>query len=190
MIEEGVLIRQGAGEAVAVPGGGRPVLDDSESPLVRLHLRKGPEGRPVIDGLQFAAGERLRQDFERAQLSPRVTARWDAPTGGPGPRVISDNHLASLADGAIAARQRLHAAFESVGPELSGVLYHVCCLAGGLENAERLLALPQRSGKAVLALALTRLARHYGLVQKPRPIGTGDIGHWAVAGYRPTLVPR
>ena len=72
-------------------------------------------------------------------------------------------------------------ALEAVGPELASMLAQVCCLSAGLEQAERLLNLPQRSGKAVLGLALTALARHYGLLQAARrrsglaPLGPGGL---------------
>jgi Domain of unknown function (DUF6456) len=79
----------------------------------------------------------------------------------------------------------LHRALDAVGPELSGILLYVCCLAGGLEQAEMRLNLPRRAGKAVLQLALTRLARHYGFKASLRHEGPGRIGHWAVGDFRP-----
>lgn len=39
----------------------------------------------------------------------------------------------------------------------------ICCELKGLEEAEKSQCWPQRAGKVVLQLALTRLARHYGL---------------------------
>ncbi len=70
------------------------------------------------------------------------------------------------------------------------MLYYVGCLAGGLEQAERMLNLPQRSGKAILSLALTRLARHYRLLKSPpRSEETRDFAHWALDGYRPQIMP-
>jgi hypothetical protein len=73
---------------------------------------------------------------------------------------------------------------EAVGPELGGILAQVCCLSAGLEQAERLLNLPQRSGKAVLGLALTALARHYGLLASTRRPG---VMQWGLADYRPAI---
>ena len=55
-----------------------------------------------------------------------------------------------------------------------------------MEQAERLLNLPPRSGKAVLGLALTSLARHYGLLKSGQPV-TGAIGQWSLPDYRPRI---
>jgi Domain of unknown function (DUF6456) len=167
-----------------------PEFNDSESPLARLFLRKDANGKTYIDGPQFLAGEKLRSDFERAHLAQRVTSSY-AESGGSGGRhwQMSDNSISKLTDNAIAARQRLHLAFASVGPELSGILYQVCCIASGFEQAERVLALPVRSGKAVLSLALTRLARHYGLIKIHRPSKADSIAHWAIDDYRPAISP-
>ncbi|HEX6866325.1 MAG TPA: DUF6456 domain-containing protein, partial [Caulobacteraceae bacterium] len=48
-------------------------------------------------------------------------------------------------------------------PGLRDMLEQVCLTDSALEAAERSLGLPRRSGKAVLKLALQRLAVHYGL---------------------------
>lgn len=134
------------------------VFNVDESPLSRLHHRK------LITEEQFFAGEKLRQDFERSHLTQRVTMSY-AEGGISSSRYfqISDNAITNLNDNAIAARQCLHHAMQAVGPELGAILQQVCCLTAGLEQAERILALPARSGKVVLGLALTRLARHYGI---------------------------
>lgn len=159
-----------------------PQFNDAESPLTWLRSRSDRRGRPLISAEQFMAGERLRGDYERSCLESRVTASWDFATrGNPG-----GNTAAHLSDGAIAARQNLQDAMHTVGPELSSILVQVCCLSAGIEQAERILDLPQRSGKAVLGLALTALARHYGLIpDTSRPPPRRPIGHWALEGYRP-----
>ena len=79
-------------------------------------------------------------------------------------------------------------ALMAVGPEVSGVLVDICCELKGLEDAEKENGWPQRAGKVVLQIALTRLARHYGLIgsdqQKPARRG---LRHWGSEDYRPTL---
>jgi len=142
----------------------RVLVNDSESPLAWLVRRKGRDGRAMIDHNQFIAGEKLRADFTRGHLTPRVTASWSGiartrNTGGGG---------GEIADVVIAARQRVRQALEACGPEFSGVLMDVCCFLRGLEDVERERGWPSRSAKVVLQLALDRLARHYGLRSIPR----------------------
>jgi Domain of unknown function (DUF6456) len=168
-----------------------PLMDADESPLQRLAQRKQPHGDAVLDAEQFRAGEHLRAEYERAHMGARVTANYEGQGGSGGKqRQFSDNHMASLSDNTIAARQKLHLALDAVGPELSGILLHVCCMAGGLEQAELRLNLPRRAGKAVLQLALTRLARHYGFKSSVRHAGPEKIGHWAVADFKPQIQPQ
>ena len=160
-----------------------PGFNDAESPLAWLRARRGKQGMPLISDAQFLAGERLRRDFERAMLARRTTTNWDlAGAGSP------SGFPAEPDDAALAARERHHRALRDVGPELSGILTEVCCLAAGIEQAERALDLPQRSGKAVLGLALTALARHYGLLALGQAGGSG-IRRWGAAGYRPVVPP-
>ena len=67
-----------------------------------------------------------------------------------------------------------------------GVLIDVCCHLKGLEVAERAAGWPQRSAKIVLQLALTALARHYGLETAPQPeTGAALVRHWGSDDYRP-----
>lgn len=167
------------------------VLEDGES---RAVIRNEAENalywlfrRKRISEEQFLAGERLRQDYTQARLEARITADWEREIdrlrrGRPGSHPITDR--------ALAAKRRFHNAVETVGPELSGMLIEVCCLAAGIEQAERRLALPVRSGKTILSLALTRLARHYGLI-KPEPAAHSREAarHWALPDYKPEIPP-
>jgi Domain of unknown function (DUF6456) len=168
-----------------------PDFNERENPLYRLFHRKDGKGRSLLSEPQFAAGEQLRADYEAAQFEARITAAWTGERAArPSYASISDNSISRLSDSALDARKRVHAAFDAVGPELAGILYFVCCLAGGLEHAERLLAMPARSGKAVLSLALTRLARHYRFLQPPASEARlRSIGHWALGDYRPAIMP-
>src|SRR5688500_4479996 len=59
---------------------GRPPRRPRRS--VTVNLAESPLGwllsRNLVSRRQYDAGERLRCDWERAQLSPRVTMAWDA----------------------------------------------------------------------------------------------------------------
>jgi hypothetical protein len=131
----------------------------AESPLSSLRRLKQRDGSPFIDEDAFQAGERLRVDFERGQLQPRISANWEASvarnTRGAG------YGASDLSDMAVAARDRTHCALKAVGPELSGVLVDVCCFLKGLETVERERQWPVRSGKLMLRTALASLVRHY-----------------------------
>jgi hypothetical protein len=164
--------------AAARPGG--------ESALAWLRNRKDKDGRPLITEVQFTAGERLAADFWHAQLSPRVTANWSAMAPGRRMRRAAPGFGVEMRDAAMAARRRFHRALDVVGPELAGILADVCCHDIGLETAGRAAGWPQRAARVVLDLALTRLARHYGLIAPERP-ADGRIWRWGDADYRPTL---
>jgi hypothetical protein len=173
------------------PGAAGPVIDDFESPLLRLAGARNGDGTPYLDDALITAGERMRRDFEASGLSQRVTVVYGEAAGSGGRHwQSSDNATARLTDAALAARQRLHAAMADVGPELSGILFDICCMASGLEQAELRLELPRRAGKAVLLLALTRLARHYGLKSRMSHGGPSSIGHWAIADFKPLILPQ
>lgn len=121
-----------------------------ESPLSWLHARGHLTDR------QFAAGERLRADWETAQLAPRTTMRWDAV------RVQrSGDRGLEPGERQLAARQRFDGAVEAAGPGLSDVLWRVVCAGESLPDAEKALEWPVRSGKLVLRLALDRVAGFY-----------------------------
>lgn len=121
----------------------------AESPLTWLHARGHLSDR------QFEAGERLRADWERAHLGPRVTMRWDPVRVGGGEAGLTPGERQ------IAARDRFHAAVTEAGAGLSDILWRVICAGEGLPQAERALAWPARSGKLVLGIALDRIAGFY-----------------------------
>jgi hypothetical protein len=155
-----------------------------ESPLEWLHRRRDREGQKLIGDAAFAAGERLRQDFTFGLLMPRTTTNWELTTG-------RDRHAGGrpgdLADGALAARQRLFHALDAVGPDLHGVLLDVCCFLKGLEQVEQERRWPARSAKLVLTFALNSLARHYGYDEEAVGRGkNGRIVHWGTADFRPS----
>jgi hypothetical protein len=93
------------------PAGARPVRS------VTVNLAESPLGwlfsRGLLTQRQFDAGERLRWDWERSQLAPRVTMAWDtAPmTGGRG----GSAPRPELTGAQIDARRRFDAAIASAG---------------------------------------------------------------------------
>lgn len=160
-------------------------VNAAESPLAALARLHRADGKPWLDGTELAAGERLRADFETALLQPRVTASWDmshvAAAGSSG-----RNGSADLTDRAIAARDRVSAAVEAVGPDLGGAVVDICCFLKGLEQVERERAWPRRSAKLMLKTALGLLDRHYH-PQPATPRRSGRILHWGAGDYRPSL---
>ncbi len=136
----------------------------AESPLGWLSRRKGADGRPFLAPEEVEAGERLRDDFEAAQMGPAVAQDWGrflAPVDcGSGGRAGS-----GPAEGPRAARERVAAALGALGPGLSDVALRVCCFLEGLETCEKRMGWSARSGKVVLKLALQRLVAHYGLAR-------------------------
>lgn len=157
-----------------------------ETALRWLRRRGGKGQRSPLTEAQLAAGERLAVDFRRAQLLPRTTANWSAAAPSARVRRSAPGAGVELSDRAVAARQRLNAALDAVGPELASILIDVCCFEVGLEATGRAACWPRGAARVVLDLALTRLARHYGLIA-PEPPATGRLRHWGDADYRPTI---
>ena len=130
---------------------------------VTINLGKSPlswlNARGHLNDRLYHAGERLRADYERAQLAPSVTMRWDPVRikGGP------DAGL-SPSERQIAAKARFDGAMTSAGSGLSDILWRVACAGEGLPDAEKALEWPARSGKLVLRLALERVADFYRIV--------------------------
>lgn len=146
---------------VAGPDGIRAMrtVNLGESPIAWLARRRDAQGEAWLTLAEIAAAEKLRDDFVLAGTVGRLTMAWDAAPrarGGRGPGV-------DPAERARAAKARIAGALAEVGPGLREILEHVCFAGTALEAAERSLGLPRRSGKAVLKLALGRLAAHYGL---------------------------
>jgi hypothetical protein len=157
-----------------------------ETPLKWLARRKDKAGRPLLTTVQVEAGEKLAQDYWHARLQPRTTSDWSGTAPSARTRRSAPGAGVELRDAVLAARQRVDRALDAAGPELAGLLVDVCCYDVGLEAAEQARGWQPRSGKVVLDLALTALARHYRLIAPERPIST-RLRHWGDADYRPTL---
>ncbi|MEX0339623.1 MAG: DUF6456 domain-containing protein [Arenibacterium sp.] len=137
----------------------------AESPLTLLARRKDRDGRPFLEDKLVHAGERLREDFELAQMGPTVGQNWDRfLTGGARGGFKPDS---GVAEGPSAARARVAKALGDLGPGLSDVVLRCCCFLEGLETAEKRLGWSARSGKIVLRIALQRLHRHYDEQAEP-----------------------
>jgi hypothetical protein len=134
----------------------------AESPIGWLARRRGADGKPFLDRAEVAAAERLRSDFERAQLAPGVTQDWKRflTSGVQGGSRVSAQER-DVEGGASAARERLGDALDALGPGLSDVAIRVCCFLEGIEAIETSMDWSRRSGKIVLKIALQRLVAFY-----------------------------
>ena len=122
----------------------------AESPLGWLHAHGH------LDDRLFDAGERLRADYERAQLGANVTMRWDAVrVKGTGDKRLNQTERQ------MAARSRFSGALREAGRGLEDILWRVVCAGETLPVAEKALAWSACSGKLVLKLALDRVADFY-----------------------------
>ena len=160
---------QGAFAAQHRVWGERQVMDDAgprrlrcnlaESPVAVLGRRRDKDGKPFLETPLVEAAERLREDFELAQMGPRVAQNWEKfLTGGDRGSFRADG---GMAEGPSRARERVALALRDLGPGLGDVALRVCCFVEGIEAAERRMGWAARSGKIVLRIALMRLRRHY-----------------------------
>jgi hypothetical protein len=153
--------RPGAGEAEgdAAEAGTRIRYGAVESPIALLGRRRDKDGKPFLEVALVDAAERLREDFELAQMGPRVAQNWDRfLTGGDRGSFRSEG---GPADGPRAARERVAAALADLGPGLGDMVLRCGCYLEGLEATEKRMGWSARSGKIVLRIALQRLRRHY-----------------------------
>ncbi|MEP6021144.1 MAG: DUF6456 domain-containing protein [Paracoccaceae bacterium] len=142
----------------------------SESPLTALARRRDKSGQPFLSDDLVGAGERLREDFELAQMGPRVAQNWDRFLAGNAIGVFAAD--SGVGNGPHGARKRVASALKHLGPGLGDVVLRCCCFLEGLENAEKRLGWSARSGKIVLRIALQQLKRHYeGLSANDNMIG-------------------
>lgn len=158
------MVRPAAGaERAALPSARRARFEATETPLAGLARRRDRDGQPFLAPDLVRAGERLREDFELAQMGARVTQNWD--------RFLCavDDRGASPCQGTgiEAARTRVIGALRDLGPGLGDVVLRCCCYLEGLEHAEQRMGWSARSGKIVLRIALQRLKRHYDRLGDP-----------------------
>ncbi|MCX7565369.1 DUF6456 domain-containing protein [Sulfitobacter sp. F26169L] len=131
----------------------------AESPIAALARRRDREGDRFLSDDLVHAGERLREDFEIAQMENAVARNWELFLQN-----IRTGHVPEPVDaprGAQQAHRRVVAALQDLGSGLSDVTLRCCCFLEGLETAEKTLGWSARSGKIVLRIALMRLKQHY-----------------------------
>ena len=137
----------------------------AESPLSVLGRKRDKGGAAYLSADLIEAGERLREDFELAQMGPRIAQNWERFLTAGGRSDLSQGR--GPGEGPTKARSRVAHALEALGPGLSDIVFRVCCFLEGLETAEKRLGWSARSGKVVLKIGLERLAAHYQI-----PTGT------------------
>lgn len=149
--------------APARTGGAASRYKAVESPLVALARRRDRDGSRFLGRDLVRAGERLREDFEVAQLSGPVEDDWGT--------ILADQEVGNPAS--CGARLRVMDALRALGPGLGDVALRCCCHLEGLEQTEKRMGWSARSGKIVLRIALQQLCRHY---ETTRDTGADMIG--------------
>jgi hypothetical protein len=124
--------------------------------LLQAHGRSKAYG---LNDCELEAGGRLHDDFHSAMRVPHQTMDWSRPVyvdGG------GQDKSGDIPVSAVDAQKRVVNALAYIGPGLADMAVDVCCSELGLEATEKKFALPRRSAKIMLKLALMRLAVHYG----------------------------
>ena len=129
----------------------------TESPMLALSRRRDKDGTAFLRAEFVAAGERLREDFELAQMGPNKVQNWEAFVTG----AESSADFSAGEDASDLARERVASALADLGPGLGDVVLRCCCFLEGMEAVERRMGWSARSGKIVLRIALMRLKNHY-----------------------------
>jgi hypothetical protein len=149
--------------AIATPSSSSDPSVDRAVRSVTINVTESPLGwlrsRGLVTQRQYDAGERLRSDWERAQLAPRVTMAWDAAPVARGRGGSGDKP--DLTGSQIDARRRFDDAIANAGPGLADILWRIVCAGEGMRDAETALGWPARAGKLVLTFALDRVAAYY-----------------------------
>lgn len=130
----------------------------AESPVMVLARRRDKEGEAFLSPELVGAAERLREDFELAQMGAGRDQNWDLYLTSGAPKEVAGNINGFGPD---AARARVGAALLDLGAGLGDVALRCCCYLEGMEQAEQRMGWSARSGKIVLRIALQRLKKHY-----------------------------
>ncbi len=131
----------------------------ADSPLAALARRRDKRGQAFLNEALVAAGERLREDFELAQMGPSDAGNWRRFLSGEDrENYVTDQGVRGPS---AMARERVVQAMHELGEGLADVALSCCCFLEGLESAEKRLGWSARSGKIVLRIALIRLSEYY-----------------------------
>lgn len=130
-----------------------------ETPLMMLARRRDKDGQVFLTPDLVHAGERLREDFELAQLTSDSESALAELMGQPTAPTLAQADV--VGSGRDAARARLGAVMQELGPGLGDVVLRACCHLEGMETIEKRMGWAARSGKIVLRIGLQRLQRHY-----------------------------
>lgn len=96
----------------------------AESPVASLGRRRDKDGKPFLEADLVDAAERLREDFELAQMGPRVAQNWDRfLTSGDRGGFRPDS---GQAEGPRGARDRVAQALRDLGPGLGDMVLRCC----------------------------------------------------------------
>ena len=130
----------------------------AESPLSALSRRKDKDGKPFLSPDLVAAGERLREDFELAQMGPRVTQNWERFLSGGARGDFSGGETG----GSTEARDRVGRRAEGPGPRAWRRGAAVLLFSGrnGIGREPHGLVGPVGKDRS-LRIALLRLKTHY-----------------------------
>lgn len=123
-----------------------------ETPIAMLARRRDRQGTAFLEPALVRVAAHLHEDFALASLGANAPRDPDALCD-----MLLDAPVAGRRQRA--ARERLHAVLQHLGPGLSDILLRCCCHQDGIEAAERDLDWSARSGKIVLRIALQRAAQ-------------------------------
>ncbi len=135
------------------------IKNTTETPLEWLKSRVNKGGIKFTEA-EFAAGDRIRKEYELAKMNHTMSIDYEKPIVQDGRK--SGKVTYDLPDFVLDTRQKLRKTLNAVGEDLADILIIVCCQLSGLEEAEKVMQWPRRSGKLVLKIALARLAQYYG----------------------------
>ncbi|MCK8484099.1 DUF6456 domain-containing protein [Aliiroseovarius sp. S2029] len=136
----------------------RPI--GADSPVRVLGRAKGAK-KPYLSPDLVRAAERLHRDFALGQCAVSGLNSWDRVQAAGQGQAVRAGHPS---DRKLDARRRFSDAITALGPELGQIAMAVCCHERGMERIEADMAMPARSGKYLLRVALSYLARHYDQV--------------------------